>query len=122
MRIFLAVFLLLAAYFVIPVLMIWVPAFAIGCAWPEKVSEIIEHNASPDSIVAWWTRLVEWVGPVGWGLQLNPVGDSYAACVSNNWWDLIIITTGVVLPFMAFGVPLALLIGQIAAFLVRKML
>lgn len=38
LRIFLAVFLLLAAYFVIPVLMIWVPAFAIGCAWPEKVS------------------------------------------------------------------------------------
>lgn len=111
LHIFLAGFLLLAACCVTPVLMIWVPALAIGCAWPEKVAEIIEHNASPDSIVSWWVRAVEGVGPVGWGLQLNPVGNSYAACIANNWWDTMVLTTGGVFLFMAIMLPLLALIN-----------
>lgn len=113
---------LLVLYFTVPVVMILVPALVIGCIWPTALVEIIEHNALPDSIIAWWIKIIEENGPTGWAIQLNPTDGQYISCVKDHWWDLLILTTGVVLPFMTVGMLFAYLVGKFFAFLVSKAL
>lgn len=117
-----ALIFLVILYFTLPVLMIWVPSVVIGCNWPIALYEIIKDNAQPQSIIAWWTELIEKNGPVGWSLQLNQSDGQYISCVKDHWWDLLILTTGVVLPFMTIGMLFIYLVSMFFAFLIRKAL
>jgi hypothetical protein len=114
--------LLLILYFTAPIVMVFAPAVVVGCIWPNEVVEIIGHNALPDSIVAWWVEIIQENAPSGWALQLNPTDGQYISCVKDQWWDLLVLTTGVVLPFMTVGMLLIYLFSRFVAFLVSKAL
>lgn len=105
------IFLLASAYFLIPIAAIWVPAVAAGCFWPDSVADIIEINADPGSSFRWWISAIELAVPRAWELAPQVSNGTYWGCVRDQYWNLAILTSSVVLPFMLIAAPGSMAFG-----------
>lgn len=107
-------------WFAIFLAVVFFPGIILGCFWPSGLASVIEHSVRPEGILYWWVRALEVNGPAGWELQNTAVNELYSVCLVEQWWNLLVVTSGFVIMLNALAVPSALFIGYLSALLVRK--